>query len=376
MFYSPNKVMPEITAKVFEAFLQYWTKELSEKFVLVGGTALALRIAHRTSEDLDLFSVEERISPQTSDLIQAFLKKLKSEVGLSYAVKGADHRQVDYWIEGVKVSFCARGLPFLKENYEQIADLKIASMDTLIAMKGKAIQAQRTKSRDFFDVATIVHHGISPFEKVWDLMVQKYPDAPFTEGMLVKRLLDTPLDDDDEGFLTLETYNDLPTDFDGLRQFMADQIYSLTINEEEIISQVTRTKQVGHDLVEMRFGLGGNTLLQKLYMIDEEKLMLHIASTLFNDILKKNYAGETILDDLYNASNFELIVALLDTADRIDMTTLDKFKNDRKFVKPKFSEIIELWQINKIASTAQGKLSDAISSLESKDQNANFFKLK
>jgi len=58
-----QKAMPENTQKVFEEIsklplISYWT--------LVGGTALALHLNHRFSEDLDLFINTKNLSNDLS----------------------------------------------------------------------------------------------------------------------------------------------------------------------------------------------------------------------------------------------------------------------------------------------------------------------
>lgn len=339
MFHKPDEVMPEKTARLFNAFIDLWPAELAEKFTLVGGTALALRIAHRTSEDLDLFSKEERISPQTSDEIQKFLKNLKNEYGYIASVRGGDQKQVDYWIDGVKVSFCARGLDFLDEDCGAIGNFKIASINTLIAMKGKAIQAQRTKSRDFFDVATLIHHGIVDFPRVWEIMVSKYPDAPFAESMLVKRLLETPLDDDDEGFSSLETFNDLPVEFEELRGFMEDKIFDFIQTAETTLKRAI-AGEYDDDMIGMRYNLGGDTLLQALFAVDENRSLLSAAAYPGVDLFKKNYAEETILDDLSRCGREDLIVELI-RVNNPSILSVEAFTKERSKINPSLCKILE-----------------------------------
>lgn len=355
MLHSPQDVMPERTARLFDAVVKLWPEELSDKFILVGGTALALRMAHRTSEDLDLFSIDERISPQISDIIQKFLKDLRAEFGMVAVVRGADTRQVDYWISDVKVSFCARGLEFIDKGCDSIGGLKIASIETLIAMKAKAIQAQRTKSRDFFDVATLIHHKLVDFSRVWEIMTEKYPDAPFSESMLIKRLLDSTLDEDDEGFSTLETFNDLPTYFEGLQLFMEQQIVDYTLQMEVILKKAA-LGTFNDKVLNMRFGLGGNTLLQALFMTDEEDAMLQAATFSGVDIFRKNYSDQTIFDDLYRAGKYDLIPVLLNaTKDiSISISSVDAFKKERYKANPALTSIFNVWQMEAIVSCPQG----------------------
>lgn len=112
-------------------------------FVLVGGTALSLRIGHRISIDLDLFSKK--------DFSQAELQEyLQSKYNFS----------ADY-IERNTLKGNAQGvaLDFISHKYEDVGDVvtlegvRLASLLDIAAMKLNAIINNGTRLKDFLDVA-------------------------------------------------------------------------------------------------------------------------------------------------------------------------------------------------------------------------------
>lgn len=111
---------------------------------LVGGTALALQLGHRTSVDLDLFG---QFDAATS------YRKLLADAG--HQADGAESGEVQSMIvDGVKVDL-------VNYPYKWIGDavvedgLTLASVDDIVAMKLSAA-ANRGKKKDFIDIATLL----------------------------------------------------------------------------------------------------------------------------------------------------------------------------------------------------------------------------
>ena len=57
----PFKVMPHETASAYQMLDQLDNRQALRNFVLIGGTALALHIGHRLSEDLDFITTLPRL---------------------------------------------------------------------------------------------------------------------------------------------------------------------------------------------------------------------------------------------------------------------------------------------------------------------------
>ena len=131
--------------------------QLSEAFVLYGGTALALRLGHRTSMDFDFFTAEA-LDPdglhslpllRHADTLQAESDALTVSV-----VPGS--------ADPVKLSFFGRidigrvGVPDRTDDDV----IWVASMLDLLATKLKML-LQRVSARDYVDIAAILESGVS-----------------------------------------------------------------------------------------------------------------------------------------------------------------------------------------------------------------------
>ena len=138
--------LPERTRKIYEHLR---TSSFISNFTLVGGTALAIQIKHRLSEDLDfVFDGEELNINQIKRNIQKLFP--------SFRIIRQDHNwQIDFSIDEVKLTFFSTGaiaLPFevrpysIKDNNVNIAEAK-----AIAALKFSAI-AQRNTIRDYYDL--------------------------------------------------------------------------------------------------------------------------------------------------------------------------------------------------------------------------------
>ncbi len=116
-------------------------------FYLVGGTALALRLGHRISVDIDLFSSDgfdaKDLSAQLIDTVG-----MKQAESLRNTVRGN--------VDGIKMEYIAHQYPLL-EAVETIEGIRLASLKDLAAFKGNAI-ANRGAKKDFWDVHALLKH--------------------------------------------------------------------------------------------------------------------------------------------------------------------------------------------------------------------------
>lgn len=112
-----------------------------DSFYLVGGTALALQLGHRTSIDLDPFTP---VSFDKSLLIESLDKRFTISI-----VSESDSMVISY-IEGVKVDFVKMGYPIL---FPLLIEQEIRMLDIkdIAPMKLKAI-TQRGSKKDFYDI--------------------------------------------------------------------------------------------------------------------------------------------------------------------------------------------------------------------------------
>jgi len=152
-------LLPDATSKVWEALRA--RKELGG-FVLIGGTALALLIAHRRSEDLDLVWPDARLP---SDRVRRAVTNLEA-AGFACQVHDSpaalaefldtglelhDYQQ-DYLIGGVKVAFFAADSGLGRVLSHERADVpRVASLREVFASKC-LVSAKRSRLRDWFDL--------------------------------------------------------------------------------------------------------------------------------------------------------------------------------------------------------------------------------
>jgi hypothetical protein len=130
-------------------------KPLSSRFVLYGGTALALRLGHRQSEDFDFFGN----APVNPDELLNSLPLLK---GATVRQKAANTLTVTvHRPQPVKISFFGLALRRVK-NPETTSDgvARVASLLDIAACKMAVVQA-RSESKDYLDVAALLKNGVT-----------------------------------------------------------------------------------------------------------------------------------------------------------------------------------------------------------------------
>lgn len=138
--------------------LRFWRERnhIPADFVLYGGTAIALRLGHRSSEDFDFFS-SKQFEPE------GLLDELP--FGREAEVLQGGARTLTLRIDRagpVKLSFFG-GLTFGQVAAPDEIDsqsFKIASLRDLMATKLKVLW-QRAEAKDYLDVAAILRAGVS-----------------------------------------------------------------------------------------------------------------------------------------------------------------------------------------------------------------------
>jgi hypothetical protein len=154
-----KECFPERGWKVLLKLKNLFTKY---KAILAGGTALAFRIGHRISNDLDFFT----------DVLfnsEAIIKGIrKTGYSLSLISEGEGYLIVE--VGEIKISIFKYDYPFLKKpvKYEGIP---VAGILDIASMKVIAISQQGTK-RDFIDLYFILQE--IPFHKLAEHMVRRF----------------------------------------------------------------------------------------------------------------------------------------------------------------------------------------------------------
>ncbi len=132
---------------------------IPRRYVLYGGTALALRVAHRVSVDFDLFAHDP--------LDHAELERLPFFDGAETVQEGENERTVlvHHGDETVKVSFFG-SIQFGRVGTPEPTDDEVMGVASLRDLGGTKIKAllQRVHTKDYIDVVALLDAGISLVE--------------------------------------------------------------------------------------------------------------------------------------------------------------------------------------------------------------------
>lgn len=128
--------------------------ECIEGWTLVGGTALAIQLDHRKSEDLDFMRWQKQ-KGERMDVDWPTIRQQLETVGEIQVMDILDRNHVEFVVSGVKLSFYAREdrspvrmtIPFL--NHIVLADI-----DAIATMKLE-VMLRRSKFRDYYDLYCI-----------------------------------------------------------------------------------------------------------------------------------------------------------------------------------------------------------------------------
>ena len=123
-------------------------------WVLAGGTALAVQLGHRLSEDLD-FMRWQTYKNERMDVDWPVIRRQLETVGEIQSMDILDHNHVEFVVSGVKLSFYAREskapvmrtIPFMNH-------IVLADMGSIAAMKME-VMLRRSKFRDYYDLYCI-----------------------------------------------------------------------------------------------------------------------------------------------------------------------------------------------------------------------------
>ena len=214
--------MPEATQKNFARLKD---DPRLAGFTLVGGTALALQIGHRISEDLDFNLLGQKLPIRTIDelldelagdgaTIESLItpeQKVRFKINTS---ENLDHFIQDYLIDGAKVTFHSRNesdrpkaqIDFLKSAPKLVVSERgfdVLGIDGLLVMKSIVIY-DRVKSRDIFDLMVLTRdHGYTLqdiFAAIDSYQPIRHKDPEYFKSVVTGVV---PLEISDEGFSSI-----------------------------------------------------------------------------------------------------------------------------------------------------------------------------
>jgi hypothetical protein len=216
------KFMPEATQKNFTRLKD---DPRLAGFTLVGGTALALQIGHRISEDLDFNIFGQKLPIKAIDGLLDDLAAggagieslITSEQKLGFKIntsENLDHYIQDYLIDGAKVTFHSRNesdrpkaqIDFLKSASKVAVSeggFDVLGIDGLLVMKSIVVY-DRVKSRDIYDLMVLTRdHGYTLddiFAVIDSYQPIRHKDPEHFKSVVTGVI---PLDKSDEGFSSI-----------------------------------------------------------------------------------------------------------------------------------------------------------------------------
>ncbi len=142
-----------------------------KKYTLVGGTALALQIGHRMSEDLDFIYDGDKLNTTT-------IKRNMAKVFPGYKIiRQEDDWHIDFIVQNIKVTFFSSGaivVPFnIIEHSFQHQNINICPAKIIASLKMAAI-AQRNTIRDYYDLYFIARYNF-PLKEIIEQTQQLIP---------------------------------------------------------------------------------------------------------------------------------------------------------------------------------------------------------
>lgn len=143
------------TSKLFDDVCKL---DCIQTYCLVGGTALALQLQNRLSEDLDFMSwIAYKGQKQEVDWVK--IEKELSSIGTIDSRDIWDFDHVEFVVSGVKISFYAS--PKYSPVKSAIAyrdNLLLADIMAIAAMKME-VMMRRSNFRDYYDIYSILKNG-------------------------------------------------------------------------------------------------------------------------------------------------------------------------------------------------------------------------
>lgn len=137
-----------LTTNIENIIEQVAQLECIKPYILCGGTALAMQIGHRKSEDLDfmMWRISKTEKPEVNwNLIEKELKEKIGEIE-NFNMLGFD--QVEFVVKGVKFSFfVSDNLSPVTKPIDYLGNIRLADIESIMAMKME-VMLRRMKFRD------------------------------------------------------------------------------------------------------------------------------------------------------------------------------------------------------------------------------------
>ncbi|MDR2597540.1 MAG: nucleotidyl transferase AbiEii/AbiGii toxin family protein [Treponema sp.] len=150
-----------VVPKMISLIKELQSDPLFKNHILTGGTALALHLGHRTSTDIDLFTLKEQSAMAFAHYLRNNYKDVTIEISKDDFTRAI--------INGIKVELVQYNEKYIEEP--KIVDgITLASINDIAAMKLDAM-FKRSEARDFIDIAFLLLE--MPLNQMFDLYEKK-----------------------------------------------------------------------------------------------------------------------------------------------------------------------------------------------------------
>ena len=153
--------MNGLASHTVEVFEELSAMECIKDYCLVGGTALALQLNHRLSEDLDFC----RWKTRENETVSVDWWSIENELSkLGTVTKNLlDHNQCDFNLKEVRLSFYGNNISkapagLVKQKF--LNNILLADKISIGIMKLE-VMLRRQKFRDYYDIYAILKDGVS-----------------------------------------------------------------------------------------------------------------------------------------------------------------------------------------------------------------------
>ena len=150
-----------LTANIEAIIEQVACLECIKPYILCGGTALAMQIGHRKSEDLDFMMWRKSKTEKPEVDWNSIEKEISEKIGKidNFNMLGFD--QVEFLVKGVKFSFfVSDSLSPVTTPIAYLGNIRLADVESIMAMKME-VMLRRMKFRDYYDIYCILQEGYS-----------------------------------------------------------------------------------------------------------------------------------------------------------------------------------------------------------------------
>ncbi len=159
-----------VTKDTLDLIRKFMRDEQLAQLQLVGGTDLALRIGHRLSIDIDLFTDKPF---QASKLLKHLEKKHDVELN------EIGENMILCMINNIKVDLIAHQYPNVRPS-QNINGIRMASMEDIAAMKINAIDNSGSRIKDFYDIYYLLREY--KLEYILNAYTAKYDNVDENRG--------------------------------------------------------------------------------------------------------------------------------------------------------------------------------------------------